>query len=51
MVSTTLDENIKREEKSKREVQEAMTKTRLSQKIDNTNHYQNIQPILPGQQA
>ena len=28
-----------------------MTKTRLSQKIDNTNPYQNIQPILPGQQA
>ena len=51
MVSTTLDENIKREEKRKRKVQEAMTKTRLSQKIDNTNPYQNIQPILPGQQA
>ena len=28
-----------------------MIKTRLSQKIDNTNPYQNIQPILPGQQA
>ena len=51
MVGTTLDKNIKREEKKKREIQEAMTKTRLSQKIDNTNPYQNIQPILPGQQA
>ena len=28
-----------------------MIKTRLSQKMDNTNPYQNIQPILPGQQA
>ena len=28
-----------------------MIKTRLSQKIDNTNPYQNIRPILPGQQA
>ena len=28
-----------------------MIKTRLSQRIDNANPYQNIQPILPGQQA
>ena len=28
-----------------------MIKTRVSQKIDNLNPYQNIQPILPGQQA
>ena len=28
-----------------------MIKTRLSQKIDNTNPYQNIQSILPGQQG
>ena len=51
MVGTTLDKNIKREEKKKREIQEGVTKTRLTQKIDNSNPYQSIQPILPGQQA
>ena len=51
VVGTTLDRNIEMEEKRKREIQENMIKTRLSQKIDNTNPYQNIQPILPGQQA
>ena len=51
VVGTTLDSNIEKEEKRKREIQENMIKTRLSQKIDNTNPYQNIQPILPGQQA
>ena len=51
MVGTTLDKNIKREEKKKREIQENITKTRLTQKIDNSNPYQSIQPILPGQQA
>ena len=35
----------------KREIQENITKTRLTQKIDNSNPYQSIQPILPGQQA
>ena len=28
-----------------------MIKTRLTQKIDNANPYQNVQPVLPGQQA
>ena len=51
MVGSTLDINIKREEKKKREIQENITKTRLTQKIDNSNPYQSIQPILPGQQA
>ena len=51
VVDTTLNKNIEKEEKKKREIQENMIKTRLSQKIDNTNPYQNIQPILPGQQA
>ena len=51
MVGSTLDKNIKREEKKKREIQENITKTRLTQKIDNSNPYQSIQPILPGQQA
>ena len=51
MVGTTLDKNIKREERKKREVQESITKTRLTHKIDNSNPYQSIQPILPGQQA
>ena len=50
VVGTTLDRNIEKEEKRKREIQENMIKTRLSQKIDNMNPYQNIQPILPGQQ-
>ena len=51
VVGTTLDRNIERKEKRKREIQENMIRNRLSQKIDNTNPYQNIQPILPGQQA
>ena len=51
MVGTASDKNIKREEKKKREIQENITKTRLTQKIDNSNPYQSIQPILPGQQA
>ena len=51
VVGTTLDSNIEKEEKRKREIQENMIKTRLSQKIDNMNPYQNIQPIPPGQQA
>ena len=51
VVATTLDEKIKGEERRKREIQENITKTRLTQKIDNSNPYQSIQPILPGQQA
>ena len=51
MVGTTLDKNIRGEERKKREIQENITKTRLTQKIDNSNPYQSIQPILPGQQA
>ena len=51
MVGTTLDKNIKREEKKKREIQENITETRLTQQIDNSNPYHSIQPILPGQQA
>ena len=51
VVATTLDEKIKGEERKKREIQENITKTRLTQKIDNSNPYQSIQPILPGQQA
>ena len=39
------------EEKERKKVQKNIIKTRLSQKIDNTNPYQNIQPLLPGQQA
>ena len=46
-----LDKETEEKERKKREIQENMIKTRLSQKIDNTNPYQNIQPILPGQQA
>ena len=51
MVATTLDEKTRKEERKKREIQENITKTRLTQKIDNSNPYQSIQPILPGQQA
>ena len=51
VVATTLDEKIKGEERKKREIQENITKTRLTQKIDNSNPYQSVQPILPGQQA
>ena len=51
VVATTLDEKIRGEERKKREIQENITKTRLTQKIDNSNPYQSIQPILPGQQA
>ena len=38
------------QEREKREIQERITKTRLTQKIDNSNPYQSIQPVLPGQQ-
>ena len=51
VVATTLDGKIEGEERRKREIQENFTKTRLTQKIDNSNPYQSIQPILPGQQA
>ena len=51
MVGTTLDKNMKGEERNKREIQENITKTRLTQKIDNSNPYQRIQLILQGQQA
>ena len=51
MVGTTLDENVRGEERKKREIQENITKTRLTQKIDNSNPFQSIKPILPGQQA
>ena len=51
VVATTLNEEIKEEERKKREIQENITKTRLTQTIDNSNPYQSIQPILPGQQA
>ena len=51
VVATTLGANVRGEERKKREIQENITKTRLTQKIDNSNPYQSIQPILPGQQA
>ena len=51
VAANTLDEKIRGEERKKREIQENITKTRLTQKIDNSNPYQSIQPILPGQQA
>ena len=51
MVATTLDEKARGEERKKREIQENIAKTRLTQKIDNSYPYQSIQPILPGQQA
>ena len=52
IVSThSIDRETGEKERKKRETQENIIKTRLSQKIDNTNPYQNIQPILPGQQA
>ena len=51
VVATTLDGKIEGGERRKREIQENITKTRLTQKIDNSNPYQSIQPILPGQQA
>ena len=51
VVATTIDEKVRGEERKKREIQENITKTRLTQKIDNSNPYQSIQPILPGQQA
>ena len=52
IVSTrSIDRETEEKESEKRETQENMIKTRLSQKIDNTNPYQNIQPILPDQQA
>ena len=52
IVSTrSIDKETEEKEREKREIQENVIKTRLSQKIDNTNPYQNIQPILPGQQA
>ena len=51
VVATTIDEKARREERKKREIQENITKTRLTQKIDNSNPYQSVQPILPGQQA
>ena len=50
IVSTrSIDRETGEEERKKRETQENIIKTRLSQKIDNANPYQNIQPILPGQ--
>ena len=51
MQGTIKDEEVKGEERKKREIQENITKTRITQKIDNSNPYQSIQPILPGQQA
>ena len=51
VVATTFDEKIREEERKKREIQENIVKTRLTQKIDNSNPYQSIQPILPAQQA
>ena len=52
IVSThSIDKETEEKERKKRETQENIIKTRLSQNIDNTNPYQNIQPILPGQQA
>ena len=38
------------QEREKREIQKRITKTRLTQRIDNSNPYQSIQPVLPGQQ-
>ena len=46
-----LGRNREEKERKRREIQENITKTRLSQKIDNSNPYQSIQPILPGQQT
>ena len=51
VVSTRSLEKHEEGKRKKREVQENMIKTRLSQKIDNANPYQNIQLILPVQQA
>ena len=51
MAATTITEKARGEERKKREIQENITKTRLTQKIDNSNPYQSIQPILPGQQT
>ena len=52
IVSTrSIDRETGEKERKKRETQENIIKTRLSQKIDNTNPYQNIQPTLPDQQA
>ena len=44
MVGAILDKSIKGEERKKREIQENIAKTRLTQKIDNSNPYQSIQP-------
>ena len=46
-----MTENKEEKERKKREIQENIIKTRLAQRIDNANPYQNIQPILQGQQA
>ena len=51
VVAATINEKARGEERKKREIQENITKTRLTQKIDNSNPYQSIQPILPGQQT
>ena len=52
IVSThSIDRETGEKERKKREIEENITKTRLTQKIDNYNPYQSIQPILLGQQA
>ena len=51
MVAATFDEKIRGEEGGRREIRENVTRTRLAQRMDNSNPYQSIQPILPGRQA
>ena len=51
MSTRPLDRNKEEKLRKKREIQDNIARTRLSQKIDNSNPYQNIQPVLPGQQA
>ena len=51
VVATTLDEKVKGEGERKREIQENITETRLAQRVDNSNPYQSVQPMLPGQRA
>ena len=51
MSTRPLNKNREERLRKKREIQENIIKTRLTQKIDNLNPYQDIQPVLPGQQA
>ena len=51
VVATTIDEKARGRRERKGKFRKISLKTRLTQKIDNSNPYQSIQPILPGQQA